>query len=201
MLNVVQFAAEGRFHCSASLMTQNHKNRGVQVGPGVLQASHDLARDDIAGHSHNEQLPKVRIENQFRWNAGIAATQNRGIRPLFSCQISKGLFAHGRKSGLTAKKAFVPVDQPLQCLFRGDGWLFHAPDTIAGAAAPSAGFAGACFGTGAQTSIWVPWCGSERTWKRAPIRRAFSSMVNMPIPCLPAESLTLKPAPSSEIER
>ncbi len=156
MLNVVQFAAKGCFHCSASLVTQNHKNRSVQVGSSVLQAPHDFARDDIAGHSHNEQLPEVGIENQFRWNPGIATAQNRGIWPLPFRQISEGLFAHCRKSGLTTKETFVPVDQPVQCLFRGEGRLFHVPDTIASAAASFAGFAGAFFGTGAQTLICVP---------------------------------------------
>ena len=109
----MQFAAESRLYRSASLMTQNHKNRRVKVGSSVLQTSHHFARDDISGHSHDEQLAKVRIENQLGRNPGIAAAQNRSIGPLPFRQISKSLFANSGKSGLAPKEPFVPVDQPL----------------------------------------------------------------------------------------
>ncbi len=201
MLNVVQFAAKSRFHCPASLMSQNHKNRRVKVGASVLQTPHHFTRDEIARHSHNEQVAKVGIENQLGWNARIATAQNRGIRSLSFRQISQGLFADRRKSRLTPKETFVPIDQPLQCLVSGKDCLFHALDTFDCAAISSSRFAGACFATGAQISIRVPLSCCERIRNRAPIKRALSSMLNKPTPCLSATSLGLKPAPLSEMDR
>src|SRR5205085_2351063 len=62
----VMLRSERRLDRAASLVTQDDKQRDVQVRARVLQRSGDFRRVDVSGDTDDEQLSHGRIENQFR---------------------------------------------------------------------------------------------------------------------------------------
>src|SRR5271166_1104434 len=110
MLHVVKLALEGSFHGAASLVTQHQEQWRVQMLPRVLQAAHYFRRNHIAGQTQNEQLAEVRVEDQLRGHARIAATENRGVRLLTSGEIGQSLLADGREMRLALPESLVSGD-------------------------------------------------------------------------------------------
>ena len=82
----------------------------MQMLPGVLQAAHYFRRNHIAGHAHNEQLAEVRVEDQFRGHARIAATENRSVGLLTSGKIGQSLLADSWEMRLALPESLVSSD-------------------------------------------------------------------------------------------
>ena len=68
MLYAVLLGLQRRLHRSAAAVAKDDEERRMQVRTGVLQATPDFRREDIAGHAHDEQLAEAGVKNQFRGN-------------------------------------------------------------------------------------------------------------------------------------
>ena len=106
MLNGVQFAVQCRLYRAASLMAENYKKRSVQVSARILHAAHDLRGNDVARNANDEQFTEIGVKYQFRWNAGITASEYGRVRLLTSGQVRESLLADSGKARSALKKPF-----------------------------------------------------------------------------------------------
>ena len=82
MLRAFQFALHRGLDSTAPFMTQDHKERSVQMRTGLLNASHYLRRNHGPRHTHDEQLSKICVENQFGGHPRVGATEDSCVRAL-----------------------------------------------------------------------------------------------------------------------
>src|SRR5437762_330705 len=84
MLNLFVARLQCGMYGAATFVAEDHEQGGSDVRGGVLQAAGDLGGEDIAGDADDEKLAQTRVENQFRSDARIAATEDGGEGALIS---------------------------------------------------------------------------------------------------------------------
>jgi len=115
----VELVIEGSLDGAASGMTENDKERRVEMGAGVLDAGHDFGGDNIAGDADDEEFAEIGIEDQFGRNTGIAATEDGGEGFLALGESSESFLAYGRKAGLAGNETLVASGESAQRLLSG----------------------------------------------------------------------------------
>src|SRR5262249_31837734 len=120
MAYAVEFRFQRSAHRAASFVAEDDKQRRFQVHAGILQAAGGLWRERVAGDADDEEFTEAGVKEQFRWDARIAAAEDRGIRALLPREFGEDFLLHRRKSRLTAQEATIAFDQPPQCLTCGD---------------------------------------------------------------------------------
>ena len=100
-------------------MTENHHNGGLKLINRVLQRTERRILQDVAGGTHHERVAQAQVKNNFRREARVAATENRGERELTRSQVGA---ADGVLVGVlvaTLNETSVAVLQTLPCLCGG----------------------------------------------------------------------------------
>ena len=100
--------------CAAICVAEDDEERRLQMAARVLQAPYDFRRYHISRDPDDEQVTKAGIEDQLGWHAGVAATENGGIRMLALKEICEDLLLHGGESRGPGDKPRVPRFQALQ---------------------------------------------------------------------------------------
>jgi hypothetical protein len=78
----VELGRERRSDSSATLVPQHDEEGRPEVGARILDAPQHLGRHDVAGHADDEEVAEPLIEQELRWNARIAAPEDRRERLL-----------------------------------------------------------------------------------------------------------------------
>jgi len=105
------------------LVTEYHDESNAEMLDGVLDAAQDLVVDDIARVTHHEQIAQALIEEKFRRNARIGATEDYGKRMLPGRgKFMAPLHLHIRVALPVLHMPPVAFHQPRQRLVRSDGF-------------------------------------------------------------------------------
>ncbi len=93
-------------------MTEHDEERRLQLHAGVLQRPQDLRGDDVTGHANDEEFPETGVEHQFRWDARIAAAENRRVRTLTLREFGEDLLLHGGEPCFALDEPLISSDEP-----------------------------------------------------------------------------------------
>ena len=69
-------AFDRRGNRAALLMAEDHDELGAEVLHRILYAAQNRVVHDVPRHPDNKQVAEPLIEQQFRWNSGVGATED-----------------------------------------------------------------------------------------------------------------------------
>ena len=78
---------KGGSDCAAPFVAHHHHERRLEMAEGVAQAPQHVGSDDVSGHADDEEVAEPLVEDQLRWNPGVAARQDGGERLLADGQM------------------------------------------------------------------------------------------------------------------
>jgi len=133
--NLVRFLSQirislqsSRYGPAAFVPHHDHKFR-FQVVNAILDTANDIGVDNIASNANDKQIPKALVEQQFRRNTRVTATENRSERGLpvdqtFSPIVgAMGMLKFSRnESSVAAEKSLDRVLGSLRWFFTSFGW-------------------------------------------------------------------------------
>ena len=105
----------------ASLVSKDEKSGVRRWIAAILHRAHHLGRDDVPGHTHDEQLAEAGIENQLGRHARVAAADDGGEGALGFGELGQDLLLHRRKPRFATDEAFVARHEALQRVISGVG--------------------------------------------------------------------------------
>jgi len=118
LCDTLKLRGDRSIHRPASLVAHDDEQRGVEVRACVLQRSQDRRAEYVSCHAHDEKLPEPGVEDEFRWHAAVAATENRGVGLLSFGEFRQNFLLHRREPRVTADEARIAGLEPLERLIR-----------------------------------------------------------------------------------
>ena len=77
-----RLGVDGGAHGAALVVAEHDDERNVEHADGVLERAEHRVGDDLAGVAHDEQVAEALVEDDLGREPGVAAAEERGVRPL-----------------------------------------------------------------------------------------------------------------------
>ena len=101
-------------HRTTTAVPQNHDERHVEFGNGVLDAAFDdstRAADDVAGDAHYKNIADANVEEDFGGHSGIGAADDDGLGILCFGEAAKIFRAASRTRGLALYETCIAIEE------------------------------------------------------------------------------------------